>query len=73
MEVIGLGKARAYLPMRVICTGGENLEGTEVMLRPPACELQGGCDSLQEPIVTLDGNRRGIVEPSGKWLVKTWS
>jgi len=39
----------------------------------PTCVLQGGCASHQEPIVTLDGNRRGIVEPNGKWLVKTWS
>jgi hypothetical protein len=39
----------------------------------PVCELQGGCDSHQEPIVTLDGNKRGIVEPNGEWLVKTWS
>jgi len=31
MEVIGLGKARAYLPMRGICTGCENAEWTEVM------------------------------------------
>jgi hypothetical protein len=73
MEVIGLGKARAYLPMRGICTGCENMNEQRSCSDHPACELQGGSDSHQEPIVTLDGNRRGIVEPNGKWLVKTWS
>jgi hypothetical protein len=73
MEVIELGKAKAYLPMRGICTGCANMNEQRLCSDHPACELQGGCDSYQEPIVTLDGNRRGIVEPNGKCLVKTLS
>jgi hypothetical protein len=75
MEVIGLGKARTYLPMMRIYTGCENLERTEVMAQTtPLANCRVVAIHIRNPlIVTLDGNRRGIVEPNGKWLVKTWS